>query len=506
MEKFVCAHCGNEIEEDDTDMVVITTEDGETLVFCDGTCAENAGFVQCEHCGKWLPIGEAVEVGDYYYCDDNCAGEDDAWVCYNCNTWHSKDDDYIEVDGKRFCDDDCAHECDYYQCEHCGEWFDLSYQGVRTEDDHYYCDSECAENDDYRECDNCGEWHPRCEMYYTVDTERYFCESCSDDLYCCDECGEYYEYDDDIIWDDEGERYLCRNCYDNMDCNGPGIHDYHTMKRRDRYEFHSNEGETRRNNIHMGFELEVDNGEDASDTVEEINDIEAFENFFCFEHDGSLTYRGFEIISNPASINWHVAHRDDYQKMADILKSHKYVSHNSRKNMGGGDVVRGTCGLHIHLDRQYFGGYHEQEAASAKLLYLFEKHWDNMVKFSRRTSSGLHWCDSYKAQVGTRCSLVKIAKKQENYGRYFAVNLTNTNTIEIRLWRGTLNMQTFIATLKFTARLCELVKTKMAAELAKMSFEDLLGDDPDIRAYWATRTTPDAVYESNDTQELIPNT
>lgn len=506
MEKFVCAHCGNEIEEDDASMVVITTKDGETFVFCDDDCAEEEGFVKCEHCGKWLPVDEAVEAGDSYYCDDDCAEADGAWVCYNCNTWHGKDDDYIEVDGKRFCDDDCANECDYYQCEYCGEWFDLSAQGIRTDNWHYYCDSECAENDDYRECDNCGEWHPRCKMYYTVDTEHYFCESCSDNLYCCDECGDYYEYDDDIIWNEEGERYLCRNCYDNMDNDSHKIHDYHTMKRRSRYEFHSNEGETRRNNIHMGFELEVDNGEDASDAVEEINDIEAFENFFCFEHDGSLSYRGFEIISNPASIGWHVAHRDDYQKMADILKSHQYVSHNSRKNMGGGDVVRGTCGLHIHLDRQYFGGYHEQEAASAKLLYLFEKHWDNMVKFSRRTSSGLHWCDSYKAQVGTRCSLVKIAKKVENYGRYFAVNLTNENTIEIRLWRGTLNMQTFIATLKFTARLCELVKTKMAAELAKMSFEDLLGDDPDIRAYWATRTTPDAVYESNDTQELIPNT
>lgn len=506
MEKFVCAHCGNEIEEDDIYMVVITTEDGETLVFCDEDCAVKEGWVKCQYCGKWLP-GEDVIVTeeDDCYCDEECAENDGAWTCYDCNTWHSKDADCIEVDGKRFCSDDCANDCDYYQCECCGEWFDLSERGIRTNNWHYYCDPECAESDDYRECDNCGEWHPRSDMYYTVDTEHYFCESCSDDLYCCDECGDYYEYDDDIIWDDEGERYLCRNCYDNMDCDSHGIHDYHTMKRLNRYEFHSNEGETRRNNIHMGFELEVDNGEDASDTVEEINDIEAFENFFCFEHDGSLSYRGFEIISNPASIGWHVAHRDDYQKMADILKSHKYVSHNSRRN-DGSNVVRGTCGLHIHLDRQYFGGYHEQEAASAKLLYLFEKHWDNMVKFSRRTSSGLHWCDSYKAQMGTRCSLVNIAKKVENYGRYFAVNLTNVNTIEIRLWRGTLNMQTFIATLKFTARLCELVKTKMAAELAKMSFEDLLGDDPDIRAYWATRTTPDAVCESNDTQELIPNT
>ena len=68
--------------------------------------------------------------------------------------------------------------------------------------------------------------------------------------------------------------------------------------------------------------------------------------------------------------------------------------------------------------------------------------------------------------------------------RYYSVNLTNDNTIEIRLWRGTLNPQTFEATLKFTARLAELCKNTRAVELAKMTFDDLLGEDHTIRAYW----------------------
>jgi hypothetical protein len=68
--------------------------------------------------------------------------------------------------------------------------------------------------------------------------------------------------------------------------------------------------------------------------------------------------------------------------------------------------------------------------------------------------------------------------------RYFAVNLTNSNTIEIRLWRGSINPETFEATLRFTARLAELCKYTSAVELAKMTFEDLLGSDEVILSYW----------------------
>ena len=65
------------------------------------------------------------------------------------------------------------------------------------------------------------------------------------------------------------------------------------------------------------------------------------------------------------------------------------------------------------------------------------------------------------------------------------MNLTNTNTIEIRLWRGTLNPETFEATLRFTARLAELCKHTSAVELAKMNFEDLLRNDDVILSYWS---------------------
>ena len=72
------------------------------------------------------------------------------------------------------------------------------------------------------------------------------------------------------------------------------------------------------------------------------------------------------------------------------------------------------------------------------------------------------------------------------------------NTIEIRLWRGSLYPLTIKATLKFTARLAEIVKTKNITEISKMNFKDILGDDEDILAYWETvkdRKLPDGALK-----------
>jgi len=80
---------------------------------------------------------------------------------------------------------------------------------------------------------------------------------------------------------------------------------------------------------------------------------------------------------------------------------------------------------------------------------------------------------------------IKDSKSYQDHSmRYFAVNLTNSETIEIRLWRGSINPETFEATLKFSARLAELCKNTSAVKLSKMTFKDLLGSDEVILSYW----------------------
>ena len=56
-----------------------------------------------------------------------------------------------------------------------------------------------------------------------------------------------------------------------------------------------------------------------------------------------------------------------------------------------------TCGLHVHVSRNAFGDTEEeQDAAIARLLYFFEKHWEELLKFSRRTAYQMEqWADRY---------------------------------------------------------------------------------------------------------------
>lgn len=59
-------------------------------------------------------------------------------------------------------------------------------------------------------------------------------------------------------------------------------------------------------------------------------------------------------------------------------------------------------------------------------------------------------------------------------GRYTAVNLKPENTIEFRIFRGTLRYETFIATLEFAHYLCELAKELSDENFHAMSWSEFV--------------------------------
>lgn len=51
--------------------------------------------------------------------------------------------------------------------------------------------------------------------------------------------------------------------------------------------------------------------------------------------------------------------------------------------MGYTSHQAGTCGLHVHVNRNAFGETEaQQDAAIARILYFFEKNWEELLKFS----------------------------------------------------------------------------------------------------------------------------
>ena len=295
---------------------------------------------------------------------------------------------------------------------------------------HLYCE-ECLDSCTVV-CSHCGE---RIWSEDNAGTDDHpLCQYCYDRNYThCDHCGMLLNLDDAYSQEDSDETY-CYDCFSRMNRNR-AIHDYY-------YKpvpiFH---GEGPR---YMGVELEIDGGGEDMDNARELLDIanQHGENMYC-KHDGSLD-DGFELVSHPCTLQYHQTEIPWEDVMHRAVERH-YLSHQAY-----------TCGLHVHVSRKAFGDTEEeQDTCIARILYFFEKNWEELLKFSRRTRGQL---DRWAARYGYKDQPKEVLEtaKKGNLGRYTCVNLCNADTIEFRIFRGTLKYNTLIATLQLVDRICDM--------------------------------------------------
>ena len=313
-------------------------------------------------------------------------------------------------------------------CSLCGETVG-SDEGYEL-DDQILCET-CLEENTLI-CTECGERIWNDDNSGTRDIP--LCHHCYDRDYTnCDCCGRLIRFCDAYYTDDDEDTPLCYDCYARSE-NG-AIHDYSYRPEPIFY------GEGSR---YFGVELELDRGGESSRNANTILELANYSDEYIYcKHDGSLD-NGFEIVTHPMTYAFH----RDHMPWQDILAkaaSMGYVSHQS-----------GTCGLHVHVNRNSFGEtVLEQEACIARILYFFEAHWQELLRFSRRTETQLkRWAARYGYKEEPR-EILDHAKKGYHGGRYTSVNLTNFDTIEIRIFRGTLRYETLIATLQLLNELCD---------------------------------------------------
>ena len=332
---------------------------------------------------------------------------------------------------------------EHHTCCHCGQT--ITGTPVMMGDDPL-CER-CAEEETIL-CSRCGERIYRDDN--AGDENMPLCQHCYEDhYYSCDCCGRtilqsdaYYDSDDD-----NDEYPLCYSCYNSR---RKAICDYY-YKPEPLFR-----GDGPR---YFGVELEIDgageDGESASEIME-IANSNGLENLYC-KHDGSLD-DGFEMVTHPMTLDYHMRE----MPWKDILESAVQMGYTSHQ--------AGTCGLHVHVNRNAFGETErEQDAVIARILFFFEKNWDELLKFSRRTQSQLnHWAARYGYKDQPK-ELLDHAKKG-NAGRYTSVNLTNTDTIEFRIFRGTLKYNTLIATLQLLDRICDVALFLSDDQIKEMSW------------------------------------
>jgi len=209
--------------------------------------------------------------------------------------------------------------------------------------------------------------------------------------------------------------------------------------------------------LYLGVELEIDQNPEssatcyagfASELARKYLDEEGVE----YTRDGSLSDAGIEMISQPKTITaWHESRANWANTFKALIKC----------NMRGHDAV--GAGMHIHVSKEAF---EDPSKAFVRLQVILHRHFNNLLKITRRAKSRMM---NYAMPLSGLENVTKFTAKHiatlKNIAS-FGVNshsmLANDGaipTFEFRMFRSTLNIETFMATIDFVEGLCRYVNT-----------------------------------------------
>lgn len=415
------------------------------------------------------------------------------FVCANCGSVHPIDEvAYQDDDGNMYCED-CVDTCEYCGCVVPRTEAIYANATIRWLDTVCAC-QDCADRHLHR-CRDCEEWFTDdgiWDYYLGYDSEPvcHHCEENGDYVRCAD-CDVVMDRDD-AYYDEDRDAYFCETHYHPRSHH---MHDYgHDQfnQERDPEMFLSmdDEPETR---LYFGVELEVDDGESANDLTNDLYDLSEGEELFRCKHDGSLGCEGVEIVTRPMTFDYAM-NAFPWDELSGICVRNGYRSHDA-----------GTCGLHIHVSRKALGeSEYQQDLTTAKLMILLDRFWPMVVRFSRRRGDQLQsW--SRKSELFGEIDIEKdtpeeiVEKCKDKDNRYQAININPKNTIEFRVFRGSLNVNTIRATIQFVnvavnyalrATLREVVKVDWMT-FVRSDYEEL-NEYLKLRKLWFEEEKPDA--------------
>lgn len=356
--------------------------------------------------------------------------------CSNCGDLVDSDE-IMEHEGDLYCED-CFHD-QFSSCEECGEI--VHNDDIRSANDSYYCES-CF-NENFIICHSCNETIRQDTSCYSEITGENYCYGCYCEMFTsCYCCGveldrDYANYDEN-----RGEDY-CDHCYRG---NSENIHDA-GYKPSPEWKRGKNEPSKPE---YYGFELEVENrgSEDNDDMAGSMPDFT-----YCKE-DGSI-YNGFEIVSHPLSFQWIKENKAAFDEIFN-LRNVDFKSYNTS-----------TCGMHVHISKRAFTTIHLFKF----LRFFYDMDQDFILAISQRGS--VEKMDSWST-LKKETKTTSLAKSKYQSGRYTAVNMQNSNTVEIRIFKGTLKKESFFKNLEFCKSVFEFTKDTGIKDITVDKFKAFL--------------------------------
>lgn len=183
--------------------------------------------------------------------------------------------------------------------------------------------------------------------------------------------------------------------------------------------------------FYIGVELEL-NFNNAEDRLNFLNQYDT--DFFYCKRDGSLSNFGVEIVSHPATLDYHINSRC-WTKLFKLLDQYQLNTKN--------------CGIHFHISK---------DNLSIESIYNIDylvNHYDGIIN---EIGSRGYTSFATKTKVG-----VYEYGKYRRSNHYDACNLCNDKTIELRFCKSTYNLKTFMKKIKMIfalVYLCEQVNHK----------------------------------------------
>jgi hypothetical protein len=365
----------------------------------DSTSLHN-GEIVCESC-----------LGDHYsYCEES--GEyypaDEIILAYKLNNSGNRIDVYVHQDNENYVETvngEFWHEHDTYEV-----YYDSLRNTKRISKREY-------ETGEYFTCDDCGDIFHYDYQNSINGGDRHVCENClnSGEYEYCNSCDEWHYSDSD-----------CFNSDDDDNCSL--IHNYSFTPKL------NFKGKNNKLNPFVGFELEVESKNGSkNEQAETITD--SLGSLIYLKNDGSLN-NGFEIVSHPMTLDVHK--ENGYLKAFDELSKAGAKSHDTS-----------TCGLHFHLDKRQMTDTHKVRFGT-----FFALQKNKLEILARRTSSQY-----------ARFKDKKLSDKKDytkNSDRYEAVNWQNSDTVEIRIFKGTLKFETFMASMELCHAIYNFTQIRQA--------------------------------------------
>lgn len=375
------------------------------------------------------------------------------------------------------------HETEKIYCCECGE--ELTDQETMYDigNEDYICED--CRNAYYVECDHCGRLVPDGDLIAVDNNDQFVCEDCIGEYYTCDHCGGFFS--DCYLAVNTVPLTLCDHCYgySYFTCEDCGEVYYHEDGEYvDGCCYCRNCADNHRNCIlsygakpsptffgegvgYYGVELEIDDGHDKQEAARDIQ--AAGGDHIYLKEDGSLSCDGIEIVTHPATLNYHINHFP-WDDICEAALSYGYRSHNTD-----------TCGLHIHASRSLFGDTEiEQDLTIAKIILLIDRWYDTkIVNFARRNLSRMRrWADKPNADIKPEDdeNLAVHKSKKTADTRYKAVNLCNYKTVEFRFFRGTLKRDTIIASIQWVDTIIQYCRSTSLRDLFNTNWNDIFGN------------------------------